>query len=150
MKPKKSKAEATAKETMGMEPDGNQSIDKENDIQSISEAAVQESGATDNSVQSDAPVEDGAGVISEAAKDEGKAEENVMYVGPTIPNLIRHGVVFAEGKLTERLENAIASYKPMRMMFVKISELPEALKQIKLKTGALATIYKSVAQRIKG
>lgn len=120
MKPKKSKAEATAKETMGMEPDGNQSIDKESDIQSISEAAVQES------------------------------EENVMYVGPTIPNLIRHGVVFAEGKLTERLENAIASYKPMRMMFVKISELPEALKQIKLKTGALATIYKSVAQRIKG
>lgn len=150
MKPKKSKAEATAKETMGMEPDGNQSIDKENDIQSISEAAVQESEAADNSVQSDAPVEDGAGVISEAAKDESKAEENVMYVGPTIPNLIRHGVVFAEGKLTERLENAIASYKPMRMMFVKISELPEALKQIKLKTGALATIYKSVAQRIKG
>ena len=76
--------------------------------------------------------------------------QNLMYVGPTIPNLIRRGIVYADGKLPQRIEDAIASYKPMRQMFVTIDEIPSAIKEIKLKTGALAIIYKNVAQRVRG
>lgn len=78
------------------------------------------------------------------------AEQNLMYIGPTIPNLIRHGIVYADGKLPQKIEDAIASYKPMRQLFVTIDEIPSAVKEIKLKTGALAIIYKNVAQRIRG
>jgi hypothetical protein len=95
---------------------------------------------------------DGGELTAEVAPVQPKkaAEQNLMYIGPTIPNLIRHGIVYADGKLPQKIEDAITSYKPMRQLFVTIDEIPSAVKEIKLKTGALAIIYKNVAQRIRG
>jgi len=80
-----------------------------------------------------------------------KAEvKDLMYVGPTIPNLIRHAIVFKDGILPPKVNEAIESYKPMREMFVTIEDFPRAMMEIKQQTGALAVIYKNVGKRIRG
>ena len=114
---------------------------KQEDIQKAEAEALKEEAAGTEAVKAEvAPVQ----------PEKAAEPQNLMYVGPTIPNLIRHGIVYADGILPQRIEDAIASYKPMRQMFVTIDEIPSAIKEIKLKTGALAIIYKNVAQRVRG
>ena len=91
-----------------------------------------------------------AGVEAETEFNNKAEVKDLMYVGPTIPNLIRHAIVFKDGILSPKVNEAIESYKPMKEMFVTIEDFPKAMMEIKQQTGALAIIYKNVGKRIRG
>ena len=72
----------------------------------------------------------------EAKKEAG----NMMYVGPTIQNLIRYGTVFANGVLTEKMNAVVAEFPAAAKLFVPVEKIPDAMKSLHEKNSALAAI----------
>lgn len=77
-----------------------------------------------------------------------KESPDLMYIGPELPGLVKHAVVFKNGILPEKVNRAIENYKPMKELFVTLEQMPAAIKEIKLNDGPLALIYKNVPKNI--
>ena len=121
------------------------------------EAATE--AAAENTATAEEPVEATAAEIHEAAgsteedasrvetpkgtkmPEEAKEETgNMMYVGPTIQNLIRYGTVFANGVLTEKMNAVVAEFPAAAKLFVPVEKIPDAMKSLHEKNSALAAI----------
>lgn len=74
-------------------------------------------------------------------------KENLMYVGDTIPGVVRHSTVYADGILTPVIDKCIEAYPQMAQLFVKIDDIPDALKLVKKKYSPLYVINKEAASK---
>lgn len=86
--------------------------------------------------------ESSAGVAEEAAEKDGTG--NVMYLGPTIEGIVRHGTVFKDGILPEKAQECIKELPSLRRLFVSVDRMPEAVRELRTKS-ALAAVYEHTA-----
>jgi|GEM_PF-982940 hypothetical protein len=84
---------------------------------------------------------------SEEPTEEAESKENLMYVGSTIPGLVRFSTVFAEGKLPQNVADAIEKYPLFKRLFVPIDEMVSALKDVKKDKSPLNVINKEAANK---
>lgn len=89
--------------------------------------------------KADAPVEE----------TELEIKSNLAYLGPTITGVIKHSTVFQDGILPERIQKCVAEFPMMERLFVKIDEMPEAVKDLHKEQSALSTIFKQTANRFQ-
>lgn len=79
-----------------------------------------------------------------------KEKRNLMYLGPTIVGVARHGTVFKGGILPAGAQECIAKFPPMSRLFVRLDEMPRAARQLKEKQGTLWAVYAQVEQKFTG
>lgn len=104
------------------------------------------SSKTKAEVKTEAPVEVEE-VKAEVPAEETRPEkkENLVYLGPTITGAVRHSDVFEGGVLPERTQKCVADFPMMERLFVKVNEMPEAVKELRKEQSVLSTIYKQTA-----
>lgn len=70
-------------------------------------------------------------------------EQTVMYIGPSIPNVVQASTVFKDGVLPETLKKCVEEKPYMKKLFVPLTELPTAMKELN-SNSALSSIYRMV------
>ena len=84
-------------------------------------------------------------IKSEAPKEtKAEVKPNLMYVGDTIPGVIRHSTVYAEGIFTPVIDKCIEEFPAMSKLFVPVDDITEALKKVKEQYSPLFVINKEV------
>lgn len=73
--------------------------------------------------------------------------QTVMYIGPSIPNVVQASVVFKDGVLPEALKKCVEEKPYMKKLLVPIEELPAAMKELN-GSSALNSIYRRVKNEI--
>ncbi len=76
---------------------------------------------------------------SKAAGDAG----TVVYCGPSIKGVARQFTAYNNG-IPEGLKAATEKNKVLAAMIVPLEELPEAMRQLRQKSGRIYTLYKAV------
>ena len=76
-------------------------------------------------------------------------KENVIYLGPSIPNLISASTVFKDGILPEVVNEKIEELPMMVNLFIPISMMVEAVKEINREGSSLQLIYGKVKTETK-
>lgn len=109
--------------------------------------AQAEEAKAEPAIEAEAPIE------AELVKEEVKApepeakKENLMYVGDSIIGVVRHSTVYADGVFTPAIDKCIAAFPAMARLFVKIDDIPGALKEVKEKHSPLYVINKEVTSK---
>lgn len=109
--------------------------------------AQAEEAKAEPAIEAEAPIE------AESVKEEVKApepeakKENLMYVGDSIIGVVRHSTVYADGVFTPAIDKCIAAFPAMARLFVKIDDIPGALKEVKEKHSPLYVINKEVTSK---
>ncbi len=67
----------------------------------------------------------------------------VMYIGPSIPSVVRTSTVFKDGILSEALKKCVEEKPYMKKLLVPLAELPAAMKELN-SSSALSTFYRRV------
>ena len=80
---------------------------------------------------------------------EKKKQGNLMYLGPTITGVVRHSTVFKEGILPKKVKECIEQLPMMEKLFVPLSEIPKATKELRKEQSVLGTIYTQIANKFK-
>lgn len=70
-----------------------------------------------------------------------------IYLGPSIPGVVRHANVFSGGNLPKKLASAVSEVPAMCRLIVPVSEAPELMKELNKEQSAAANIYKAVAKK---
>lgn len=71
----------------------------------------------------------------------------LVYVGPTIPGVIRRSTVFKKGVLPKKAQDCVSEFPMMGRLFVETGKLPYAAKELNKKQSVLGEIYSQVEQR---
>ena len=89
--------------------------------------------------------------VNEAAeKQEEKAQkENVVYLGPSIPNVVISGTVFKDGVFPEVVNEKIKEMPMLKNLFADISGMVHAVKEINRVGSSMQIIYERVKTEIK-
>lgn len=83
----------------------------------------------------------------EAKKD--AAKENVIYLGPDIPNVAAGSTVFEGGVLPEAVIEKIEALPILSSLFVPVSGMVEKVKELNKAGSSANTIYARVKAEIK-
>ena len=83
----------------------------------------------------------------EAKKD--AAKENVIYLGPDIPNVAAGSTVFEGGVLPEEVNEKIEALPILSSLFVPVSGMVEKVKELNKAGSSANTIYARVKAEIK-
>lgn len=67
-------------------------------------------------------------------------EERFMYIGPTIEPVAIHNTIYAGP--TDAIDAAVQLRPYLSGLCIEISELPEAMKQIRAREGRYYTLYR--------
>lgn len=84
-------------------------------------------------------------VVEKMAK---KQPKQVVYVGPTIPGVIKTNTIFNNG-IDERVAERIKSQQELGGLLIDINNLSDAQRQIALKKGAYYSLYSKVQRSLK-
>lgn len=76
-----------------------------------------------------------------------ETKENLVYLGPTITGVVRHSDAFQDGILPERAQKCVAEFPMMERLFVKVDDLPKAVKELRKEQSVLSTIYKQTVNK---
>ena len=68
----------------------------------------------------------------------------VMYIGPSIANVVQKSTVFKDGIYPETLNNVIKERPYIQRLLVPIDSLSEARKELATEQSALSVIYNKV------
>ena len=68
---------------------------------------------------------------------------SVMYIGPSIPGVVRTSTVFKNGVLPEALKKCVEAKPYMKKLLVPLAELSAAIKELN-SDSALNSIYRKV------
>lgn len=85
-------------------------------------------------------------------KQEKKKEnitENVIYLGPDIPNVISSSTVFEGGVLPDVVNEKIEELPILSNLFVSVSGMVEKVKELRKAGSSANTIYARVKAEIK-
>ena len=74
------------------------------------------------------------------------AAGTVVYCGPPIKGVARQFTAYNHG-IPEGLKAATEKNKVLAAMIVPLEELPEAMRQLRQKSGRIHTLYKAVQGR---
>lgn len=77
-----------------------------------------------------------------------KQDVTVMYIGPSIANVVRASTVFKDGVLPEALKKCVEEKPYMKKLLVPLSEVSAAMKELNSGKSALKTIYRKVKNEI--
>lgn len=77
-----------------------------------------------------------------------KQDVTVMYIGPSIANVVRASTVFKNGVLPEALKKCVEENPYMKKLLVPLAEVPAAMKELNSGKGALKAIYRKVKNEI--
>lgn len=80
--------------------------------------------------------------VSKKPATKAKAQ-TVMYIGPSIPNVVQASTVFKDGILPEALKKCVEEKPYMKKLLVPVKELPAAMKELNC-SSALSAIYRRV------
>ena len=72
-----------------------------------------------------------------------------VYSGPNIKGLAMTGTIYTNG-LPEKRQAAADTDKALAGLIVPLDQMPEAMKQIRMKYGRIYTYYKRVLDAQKG
>lgn len=76
-----------------------------------------------------------------------KSAGNLMYVGPTIPGILKHATVYKDGKLPAAANNLVAEFGAIKNLLVPLDKASAALKEINKKHSALRTLCDLVTDK---
>lgn len=90
-----------------------------------------------------------AKAVSKETKQEPKIKKAVdlMYLGPTIVGVARHSTVFKDGRLPAKAQACINELPMMAKLFVPLSDMPEAIKELNKDQSVLRTVYSQVLKK---
>lgn len=66
-----------------------------------------------------------------------------MYIGPTIPGLLRENVIY-QGKLPEKVAKMAEKASDFKRLLVPVSKVADARKQLKINGSAIYVSYQTV------
>lgn len=78
-----------------------------------------------------------------------KTSGSLVYCGPNIKGLAMTWTIYTNG-LPEKLQAAAEADKALASLIVPLDQMPDAMKQIRLKYGKIYTCYKRVLDAQKG
>lgn len=70
----------------------------------------------------------------------------MIYLGPSIPNIVRHASVYRNG-YPERLKKAMEETPAVKKLIVPITSAPDVIKELRKEQSAIANIYKLIATK---
>ena len=82
-------------------------------------------------------------VIKKPATKAKAQDVTVMYIGPSIPNVVQASTVFKDGVLPEALKKCVEDKPYMKKLLVPLAELAAAMKELN-GNSALNSIYRKV------
>ena len=94
--------------------------------------------------------EEAVAIVEETVIEKPAAKEaavTVMYIGPSIPNVVQASTVFKDGVLSETLKKCVEEKPYMKKLLVPLAELPAAMKELN-GSSALNSIYRRVKNEI--
>ena len=109
-------------------------------VEEVKAEVVEETVAKTEAPKEESPV------VQKEIKPEAP-KENLMYVGDTIPGVVRHSTVYADGVFTPAIDKCIEACPLMVRLFVRIDDIPEALKKVKEQYSPLYVINKEVVSK---
>lgn len=75
---------------------------------------------------------------------------NLMYLGPSLVGVIKHSTVFHNGILPDKVQKCCDNYPPMKRLFVPLSGVPAAVKELGKEQSVLGTICTQVLKKFSG
>jgi hypothetical protein len=81
--------------------------------------------------------------VAKKEKKAAKKEETLMYIGPTIPNVVSKNTVFNNG-LPDALEKKKEEMPVLAQLIVPVESLSEARKNLAKSNSAIGTCYQQV------
>lgn len=79
-------------------------------------------------------------------KQEENRTETVMYIGPSIPEIVQEGTVFNNG-LPGELEEFVGKYPMAKSFLVTMDEASRKRREVKTKGSGLNILYNRLANR---
>jgi hypothetical protein len=74
--------------------------------------------------------------------------ETVMYIGPTVRGVVINGTLFKDGKLPALVEKRTEEMPVLQSLFVPVSKLAEAQKELKDSKSAMAICYSKAVEAL--
>lgn len=81
--------------------------------------------------------------VRQAAKKDAEQKKTVMYIGPSIKNVVSTGSLYNNG-LPEKLTQAMEKQPAIKSLIVPLSGLAAAQKELAIPGSALSIIYGKV------
>ena len=74
--------------------------------------------------------------------------ETVMYIGPTVRGVVINGTLFKDGKLPVLVKKRTEEMPVLQSLFVPVSKLAEAQRELKDSTSAMAICYAKAVEAL--
>lgn len=85
-------------------------------------------------------------MTTKRTKKAAEAAGTVVYCGPSIKGVARQYTAYNNG-IPEGLKQAAEKNKILAALIVPLEDLPEAMRQLRQKSGRMYTLYKAVQDR---
>ena len=85
-------------------------------------------------------------MTTKRTKKAAEAAGTVVYCGPSIKGVARQYTTYNNG-IPEGLKQAAEKNKILAALIVPLEDLPEAMRQLRQKSGRIYTLYKAVQGR---
>lgn len=85
-------------------------------------------------------------MTTKRTKKAAEAAGTVVYCGPSIKGVARQYTAYNNG-IPEGLKQAAEKNKILAAMIVPLEDLPEAMRQLRQRSGRIYTLYKAVQGR---
>lgn len=85
-------------------------------------------------------------MTTKRTKKAAEAAGTVVYCGPSIKGVARQYAAYNNG-IPEGLKQAAEKNKILAALIVPLEDLPEAMRQLRQKSGRIYTLYKAVQGR---
>lgn len=85
-------------------------------------------------------------MTTKRTKKAAEAAGTVVYCGPSIKGVARQYTAYNNG-IPEGLKQAAEKNKILAALIVPLEDLPEAMRQLRQKSGRMYTLYKAVQGR---
>lgn len=110
----------------------NETVSVENTVSETTETVVEPTVITEKKTK------------KKATKEAEKPAVSVMYVGPSIVNVVQKSTVFKDGVYPKALKAFIKEHPYVKKLLVPIDSLKEAMKELAIEKSALSVIYNKV------
>lgn len=71
------------------------------------------------------------------------AKTTVIYIGPSIPNVVQASTIFKDGVLSATMQKCVEEKPYIKKLLVPMKELPAAMKELRGES-AISNIYRKV------